>query len=369
MSEPLDQRQREIQQRLGELLKKEMSQRVSDEEVRSVFNGLFDAFPGLTAELFRDLGNAALKFNLFHEPVRLLKRWNVMAPPEKKLSPEVFLADSRADYRKQLSIMAAEVKKTAHLGEIFDGKWFSDVDAIIERYNGEEAFRTDTHTAFIGFVQDGSELLQRFDLAYGAILKSIGKNRISRLRMKLRDFARPLSDYLGTVFEVLVLGPCAKAGYLKEIEPPAGAGTKRADGLIEVDGTRLLIEATVTTEGRPLFAIGAFDPAEGADKVCRKIVDKAEQLTDATEPILLFLAPYITTFGFEAKMGIQQAFERPECRSIAGVVLADEYRANRLRVAWNSSQAAGTIPDTVKAHLEKMYGLKRLDMSDLSSDD
>lgn len=359
---------KEIRRKLGVLLKKEMGHEgVSDQEIRQLFDEMFDALPGFTAETYQELVDTALDFRLFHEPLRLMKRWNAMTTPERRLAPEVFLTPAKNDYREQLAFMAAEVKKTTYLTGIFDEKWFGEVDGIIERYTGEEAFGTDTHTAFIGFIQEGSDLLQRLDSAYGEILRSIGQNRITRLRTKLQDFARPLTDYLGTVFEVLILGPCAKMGYLKEIEPKRGSN--HADGLVTIEGVNLLIEATVSTAGRPLASrAGAFDPEEGKDKICRKIVDKAEQLKEATEPILLFLNPYLTTFRFEAKLGINAAFEKPECGSIVGVVLASDYRAGRLKAAWNTTPATRKIPDTVRVRLESAYGLQPLDMTNLWND-
>ncbi len=360
----------EIQRGLAVLLKKEMGrENISDQEIRLLFDEMFATFPGFAAETYQELVDTALSFRLFHEPIRLMKRWNAMTTPDKALALEVLLAPAKNDYREQLAFMAAEVKKTAHLPGIFDENWFREVDGIIERYTGEEAFGTDTHTAFIGFIQEGSDLLQHLDSAYGEILRSIsiGQNRITRLRAKLQDFARPLTDYLGTVFEVLILGPCAKMDYLKEIEPKRGSN--HADGLVVIEGVNLLIEATVSTMGRPLARrAGAFDPEEGADKICRKIVDKAEQLKEAAEPILLFLNPYLTTFRFEAKLGINAAFEKPECGSIVGVVLASDYRVGRLKVAWNTAPAARKIPDTVRARLESTYDLQPLDMTNLWND-
>jgi len=100
--------------------------------------------------------------------------------------------------------------------------WNNFVKKLIDSYNGNEAF--DTHTAFIGFLQeamDGENFIERLDSSFGAICKVTNKRKT--LRSRLRDPARYLSTYLGSVFETFIVAPCASSGIISDYEPRVGS--------------------------------------------------------------------------------------------------------------------------------------------------
>jgi len=167
------------------------------------------------------------------------------------------------------------LQSTNYLKNTFDAQWENSVRNLINHYNGDEAFGTDTHTAFIGFLQetmDGRNFINRLDESFGAIWKATSKRKT--LRSKLRDPARHLSTYLGTIFEIFIVAPCACSGILRDYEPRAGRS--KAEALIEIEKSSLLIEATVMTTGRDINFCGSIGIEEYSNKIYSKIEDKAK---------------------------------------------------------------------------------------------
>ncbi len=341
---------------------------ISDAEIQDLFEGFFMAIPRFDAQRYEEQFRLSRNGLLLQPAFFLLKRWNSVAEEARRLDVEVLLKPYKDHLRQVLDSMAVAARQTQHLATVFDQKWFTEVHRLIDVYDGVDSFGTDTHTAFIGFLQEmreGGDLLSRLDTAYKAIAQVAGRQRIKTLKKKLEDFSRPLTDYLGTVFEILVLGPCAEAGWLKEYEPKVGR--RHAEGLVVVNGTHLLLEATVVTSGRELVGFQAISLEEGANKTLTKILDKAQQLEAATDPILLFLSPHLSMLPQELKRGIAQAFLQERCRSIAGVVVSDSYCVHRLRVGWNS--LGRPVPKTVQDELSRLYQFQRLNLDDPWSDD
>ncbi len=340
---------------------------VTDSDIRNLFESFFTAIPQFDAARYEEQFRLSCNGLLLQPAFSLLKRWNSLAEKTRRLDVEVLLKPYKDHLRQALDSMAAAARRAQYLSVVFDQQWIAEVQHLIDIYDGVDSFGTDTHTAFIGFLQEmreGANLLSRLDTAYGAIARVAGQRRVKTLRKKLRDMSRPLTDYLGTVFEILVLGPCAAAGWLKEYEPKVGA--RYAEGLIIVNGVRLLLEATVVTSGRELGVFECISLEQGADKALNKILGKARQLQAANDPVLLFLSPHLTTLPQELKMGIARAFLQDACRSIAGVVVADSYCVHRLRVAWNSLRCP--LPRAVQNALSRLYNLQSFDLNNQWSD-
>jgi hypothetical protein len=340
---------------------------ITDADIRGLFEGFFAAIPQFDTQQYEAQYRLSCNGLLLQPAYVLLKRWNSIAKQAQRLDADVLLKPYTDHLHQALDSMQVAARRTQHLSAVFDDKWVEEVRQLIAAYDGVDSFGTDTHTAFIGFLQEmreGGDLLAHLDAAFGAIAQVAGRQRVKTLKKKLRDISRPLPNYLGTVFELLVVGPCAAAGWLKEYEPKVG--TRYAEGLIVVEGVRLLLEATVAATGRDLAGFQSIDLGEGTSRTRCKILDKAQQLQAANDPILLFLSPHHSTVPPELKMGIAEAFQQDACRRIAGVVVSDSYCVHHLRVAWNSSGCP--VPIAARDRLSKLYPLHPFDVEDLWSE-
>lgn len=298
----------ECSKRLIWLVRNRKIDKVHGDEVKSLFLSLLRIFPDFNMskleEIYKECG-----LRLSQPLISLVKRWNILADDGQRLDLEVFLAPYKRFLRERLDLMRSAVVETQYLKDIFDEEWFKQVNQLIDAYEGDGAFGTDTHTAFIGFIQEtdeGGDLIKRLDEAFEAIFDVIGQQRIRSLRDKLRDVSRSLKDYLGTVYEILILGHFALKGQLVEYEPKVGQ--HRAEGCIEIESQRILVEATVVTTGRDINFRGMVDLKDGANRIYHEIFDKVNQLKEAKEPILLFISPHTMMLPQETKRGITKAF-------------------------------------------------------------
>lgn len=311
---------------------------ITDSEVEGLFKPLLQEDSTFDVLKFQEIVKKGSGFIPSHAIARLVKRWNEIHP-ENKIDIEPFLRDYKDLLYQTLKELVDSAKTTIYLKNIFDDKWANHVKSLIDNYDGVEPFKMDDHIAFIGFLHDKREsnndtdFIQRLDRSFGAIFELTPKRKT--LRDKLLDPAGASSDYLGTVFEMFTLYPCAKPGIFLEYEPKVGGN--RAEALIRINDTDLLLEATAMTTGRSPNFIGAIDINEYAHKIYLKIKDKAKQLKDSEYPIILFLVPPFLIIPEELEIGISNSFTDNECSNIAGIIISNDYMANRLSLKRNAN--------------------------------
>ena len=355
----------ECSKRLILLIQKRRIDRVCDDEIQFLFLSLWKNFPDFNIRKLEEIYREC-DLHLSQPLIELIKRWNILAHPSQRLDLKMLpvVIAYKCQLRQKLDFLKSSVEETAYFKDIFDEQWFQNVNQLIDLYDGDGSFGTDTHTAFIGFIQEvneGGNLIKRLDEAFGAIAKAIGQQRIRSLRDKMRDVSCPLKDYLGTVYEILILGPWAQKRILVEYEPKIGE--KYADGLINIRGTHILIEATVMITGREINSWGMINLNDEADRISRKILYKVDQLKKAQEPILLFLSPHTRILPQEIKMGISNAFQQDESQLICGVILSN-YRGNDFKFVRNSNPSVKQLSNEVWQSLIEEYKLQELDLTD-----
>ena len=337
--------------------------RVRDAEINSLFTDFFEHIPDFDMKKLEEVWEKC-GFCISQPLIKLVKRWNDLATKSHQLDLEIFLTPYKNWLREKLALMKSSVAKTTNLKDIFDEEWFQKIDKLINEYDGDGSFGTDTHTAFIGFIQEnleGGDLIKRLDEGFGAITNAIGQQRIRSFRKKMRDVSHPLEDYLGTVYEINILGPFALKGQLVEYEPTIGQN--HAEGRIKIGNQHMLVEATTVTTGRDINFLGAINLEDEANRVSRKILDKAVQLKESKEPVLLFISPHTMTLPQEIKMGISKAFSQNEPCLICGIILSD-YRGNDFKYVRNPNPSAKQIPEETWQSLIKEYNLQEFDLSD-----
>lgn len=336
---------------------------IDDEEIRNMFESLFYDFPNLDVMKFQDVVKNEFNFIPSHAIARVVNRWNYISPNEKNIDIEPFLANYKRHLYEILSDFMLALQSTSYLKNTFDAQWGNSIKKLIDSYNGNEAFGTDTHTAFIGFLQeamDGYNFIERLDQSFGAIWKATSKRKT--LRSKLRDPARYLSTYLGTVFEIFIVAPCASLGILSDYEP--NVGSNKAEALIEIKKSSLLIEATVMTTGRAINFCGAIDIEEYPNKIYSKIKDKAKQLKNSSYPVILFIVPPFLITPPELRLGLQKALQSAECNNIAGIVVSDDYKAHCLKLVKNTNCKYPT-EEGIWGSLVEMYAFKPLQIENV----
>lgn len=336
---------------------------ISDGEIQNMFENLFSDYPALDVIKFQEIAKRKLGFIPSHAIARVINRWNQISPNGRNINIEPFLASYKKHLYGILSDFMSALQSTSYLKNTFDAQWENSVKNLIDGYNGNEAFGTDTHTAFIGFLQedmDESNFIKRLDQSFGAIWKATRKRKT--LCSKLRDPARHLSTYLGTVFEIFIVAPCASSGILSDYEPKVGSN--KAEALIKIKKSSLLIEATVMTTGRAINFCGAIDIEEYSNKIYSKIEDKAKQLKNSSYPIILFIVPPFLITPPELKLGLQKALQSAECNNIAGIVVSDDYKSHCLKLVKNPN-CKYPIEEGIWGSLVELYAFKPLQIENI----
>ncbi len=141
--------------------------------------------------------------------------------------------------------------------------------------------------------------------------------------------SRSQASFKNHLFELSVLGDLALKKVLVDIED-ASSGV---DGVIEIDGREILVEATNTVQRVIPDFVGviAIDPKVQIDQVVRKLrkkVAEGRQLALANgRPTVLFLARTRHGAGrYSAGIAFRECFSSPDFASLSGVVLADSWK-------------------------------------------
>lgn len=161
------------------------------------------------------------------------------------------------------------------------------------------------------------------------------------------------------LFEIGVLGDLALRGVLVDIEEP----TTNVDGVINIDGREILIEATNTVQRViPDTGAGVFsaDPNIEIDqvvnKVRKKVADGRQFAKAEGKPTVLFLARTYFGAGREmAQVALNEVFASSMFAPLSGVVLADSYRLHA--TSWHQGRTPDAQLTTKEAQqLKEWYG-------------
>ena len=199
------------------------------------------------------------------------------------------------------------------------------------------------------------------------------KNKLKQLRSTRSD--RPFKNHL---FEINVLGDLR----LKEVLCDIEESTTKVDGVIDLAGRQIFIEATNTTqeviprftrtsqdiyesddglqdadgtelavicEGAEVMAVDTDCQFEQVEKKVHKKVAEGKQLHRAKgSPTLLFLArTYYGADRHTAEIAINECFHANEFAALSGVVLADSWKFQI--TSWHP----GVTPDTPLTEVEE----------------
>ena len=155
-----------------------------------------------------------------------------------------------------------------------------------------------------------------------------------------------------------MLGDLALKGVLRDIEvlPDIEKSESCVDGVIDLAGRQIFIEATNTTQeviqpfnGTRVMAVNTNCQIKQVDKKFRKKVAEGRQLALAERsPTVLFLArTYYGADRHSAEIAINECFHANEFADLSGVILAD---SGKFQI---TSWHPGVTPDTPLTEAEQ----------------
>lgn len=290
------------------------------------------------------------------------------------------LTSAQTELLGQLTALRAAVAATTAIASILDDHWFAAVEAKIRSnpspgslgvdgsgfllnmchpLRGVEWFEADQERFLKGHVEEieadgrfalalcGVDPLRTFIPLLESRLAAFGqlpfKPHAVTTKLALLKASRSDPSFKNHLFEVGVLGDLALKGILRDIEDANTA----VDGVIDVGGREILVEATNTVqEVIPRFTGAAsLDPDIQIDQVVKKLrkkVGEGRQLALACgKPTILFLA--LTRMGADrhaATIAIRECFRIAEFAALSGVVISDSWRFQT--TVWDE----GVTPDT-----------------------
>ncbi len=257
------------------------------------------------------------------------------------------------------------VGKTTVLSSIFDETWF------------EEAWPKIMSSSLPGMVSANPSLffhrlphplldtdkfntvLTLLDDRLNAFKALPFKKNVVNAKIELLRDTRSNKKFLEHFFEINVLGDLAFKRVLRDIEvfPDPERSQSNVDGVIDLAGRQIFIEATNTTqEVIPRFTgstrVMALDPDRQIDQVVKKlrkkIAEKRQLARVNGSPTVLFLArTYYGADRHAAETAINECFHSNEFAGLSGAVLADSWKFQI--TSWHP----GITPDIPLTEVEK----------------
>ena len=276
------------------------------------------------------------------------------------------IAAVRAELLENLTALRRAVAATAALKNLLDDRWFEAIADEIRHSTPPHPAKTDPSGFLYDFMhplrgvdwfEKAQQLMLKDRLAevdeeskFALWMAGIDPLRtiIPRLdervqalssvtfkpdqvRMKLAEVvaSRTNPSLKNHLFEVGVLGDLARHGVLIDVEE----ATTASDGVANIDGRDILIEATNTVQRVIPDFIGVLstDPNVEIDQVVKKIRKKVadgRQLARANgRPTVLFLARTHMGAGREsAPIALREIFSDPNFAALSAVVVADSWK-------------------------------------------
>jgi len=186
------------------------------------------------------------------------------------------------------------------------------------------------------------------------------KVKPDKVKMKLQNLraARGSPSFRNHLFELGVLGNLALKKVLVDIEE----ATTAVDGVINIDGRDILVEATNTVQQviPDFVGMSSVDANLQIDQVVYKLhkkVAEGRQLARANgKPTLLFLAR--TRLGADrmsAQIALRECFSGSDFSALSGVVLADSWKF--YATSWHPGVRPDVpLTDTEGRRLSSWYG-------------
>ena len=192
------------------------------------------------------------------------------------------------------------------------------------------------------------------DFAELPFKKEVVNTKIKLLRTHVQN-----KKFLEHFFEINVLGDLALKRVLRDIEvfPDPERSQSNVDGVIDLEGRPILIEATNTTEeiippfngSTRVMAVDTDCQFKQVFKKLHKKVAEDKQLARAKgRPTVLFFA--LTYYGADrllAEIELNECFRSSEFATLSGVVLADSWKFQV--TSWHP----GITPDIALTEVEK----------------
>ena len=242
------------------------------------------------------------------------------------------------------------VGRTKLLSSIFDEAWLEEVWPKIKDspLPGMQAATPSFHSLPHPLLDAArfEAVIQLFDDRLNAFKALRFKKNVVRTKIELLRKRRSEEDFLNHFFEINVLGDLALKGVLCDIEE----NTTKADGVINLAGRKIFIEATNTiqeviprfTEKTRVMAVDTDCQFEQVNRKLRKKVAEGRQLALAPgSPTVLFLAR--TYYGADrrlAEIEVNECFRSNEFAALSGVVLADSWKFQN--TSWHPSGTSAT---------------------------
>ena len=276
----------------------------------------------------------------------------------------------RKDLRRRLRSVYEALSKTTFLSKILDQEWYQTISKEIERADLSHPLQIDSALMFSELdhllrgvpwfeeAQDlvmqgrGNELDKESKFALGWVGLDPLKTFLPTLDERLASFAqlafnqndvsRKLKElhanrfnpeFRNHVFELSVLGFCAKEGVLTAIEIPVGAGQGTVDGEISIDGRPILVEVTFTSQ--ELLPPGPGSGAIDVNQFVSQVVDKIrKKVAEGRQLALVRRNPSILVLGrnrlgadkVTSRWGVNECFDDPDFAKLSGVVVSDTWK-------------------------------------------
>jgi hypothetical protein len=272
-------------------------------------------------------------------------------------------------YEEFFELFKEEIAAVGLVSE-FSASWLARLKASLPQ--GQQPLHAPEFAFFVTAIQVYADFLADRD-AFHCFMQNVAAT-VSWIKTKPRGGAgakrlaqASLDGPLSALFEIYTAWrlDSAPSARLAELEPKLLSG-KTLDARIDVKGAQLLVEcyASLTSD---LATSGAFngywtaqkDPA--MPKIRNKILDKADQASSSTLPVVLFIAPSADFVIPCDKIphAVSSAFAEPKAKRLSAVVFtggSHTYLCHHVELVFENRNAALPLTE----HARKLLGsLKR----------
>jgi len=268
------------------------------------------------------------------------------------------LTAAQDELLEQLTALRQVVAATTTLASILDDSWFGAAEGTLRSCPTPGSLGVDPSGFLLGMCHPLRDVfITWLESRLGAFRTLPFKSDTVQTKFAQLRASRSHPSFKNHLFELGVLGDLALRGVLKDIDEDITA----VDGVIDVGGQEILVEATNTVqEVIPSFTGAMFlDPNiqinQVAQKIGKKVADGRQLALPRGKPTILFLA--LTRRGADrvaAKIALDECFRLPRFAGLSGVVLADSWRFHT--TTWHRGVAPVTpLQESECEKLEEWY--------------
>jgi len=261
----------------------------------------------------------------------------------------------KTNLKEDLYKLELGIKKSKHLKNVFNLKWFKTIEKEIENLQ-DIPYNTKSFFAFTSFLfdqlnLDSLNIVKELDKYFGFVIKNVKKNQIKPVKDKLRRIGNgDAGNFFGSVYENIIIGKFFENNIITVYEPPIPNTESFFDAKVNVSNENVFVEITSFHPLKPVIY--------NENRFLSRIINKLKKINSINIPLIIFYN--INAYDVRPNIlhdGIYKLKNSELSKYLSVLIISNDYRAKD-NFIWINKNANFKVCDVALLEVKKIFNTK-----------